>query len=479
MNLNSIPFYDVIEKDDSDTYKVKINNIESMNDILRKTSLNVNKNLNNEDENKKKKELKSQNRYFMGFLNDNLSRIMNQRRISGRCRTNSFLNIDELRNFKKRASFIGKDNYMLKDFLEKTNKSNAHKPDMGDFHEAPLDIHQGQRKRYSINCGIQPRFFNSYNINYYNNQDSIKKENLLSSIKSRSRSNTNTLPNLNSMPNELNTIYASEATKSIKRYDTPHLQSQYISTNNINKANTLSSDSNNNIRLHPRLSMRINRFINEINMKSLHQSESNDMSLNSLNNQLDAFEEEICKKRNLANDFISSTRNNQNSHCNKNDYSRTNSLHSKNENNNNRKSNNPSLKKENINNSNKGFNPRASALLREKEIKKTEFQNDFFNKFSNLAETQKQVMEKKENSDSMNNLSNNFPNLNLFINKINNDSSNNSHFKINNKKPNEREFPERNNDFYDTANLHRLELKRLDIQKVFHEDLNEDNKSIQ
>lgn len=288
------------EESKTETYKSKVKELESLNDILKNENQeNYVKKLSKEDQTK----LKNQNLYFKDFLTGNLCKIMHNRGKSTRYRKNSFLNLEELKNLKKRASFLGRKNEALffspkaKEVLTHTNNyqrlgfldTSPEKPRLGIQNEFRLTMGTPNnfllQNRTEIDRNININDNNNFNNENFtenlanmnnhinNNIDNYHKNKYLQNHNNKNKNNKFNNNENNGEQNNQNTEF--NIITEEKTYD----------ANVISKANTIGIY--NTPALHPRLSIRVHKFLNDLQRKtqrfskeefdsSLYQNTEND-----------------------------------------------------------------------------------------------------------------------------------------------------------------------------------------------------------
>lgn len=294
MNLNRHSFYDSPKKE-RETFRSKIQNIESMNDYIRKNTYN-NHNNNNKikfsEVSKINEELKDQNNYFMDFVTGNLSKIINSRQNTQHNRRfSSFMNLEELKILKKRASFIARNNYnnKINEIPRPFQAEGFQSLGLRDLtHNSKHLDNLADKRQSSIIVRQQTHGFNTKNYNIHHNKEMSNKRKYCLQ-KRNTTFNDENLINPIARSYDLSKLQTEESRKSTKTINTS--VSNISSSSKVSRSLTISAENKPKKQmLHPRLSMRINQFLNELNTKTC-QYNSNDNNYNRGNFLLNFFEE--------------------------------------------------------------------------------------------------------------------------------------------------------------------------------------------
>ncbi len=287
MNFIKEPSYNSSEEK-TKTYKTKVQDVESIADILKKENKeNLDKKLINLD----KQKLNNQNLYFKDFLTGNLCKIMHNRVISNKQRNFSFLNIKELKNLKKRASFLGKK--YRSNFSPKSGKAINNNNDLNSYEklgysrtslENNLLGFEGHH-RYSL---VTPKFSKEYNPNRIESYSNRDKYNIHDETRNQQDVDSQNQDYFNHK--DFNLIIKNNKDKgyidenyensfnieNLSLYGNKNLEKKKNDLDKISDKEENTYDSNlisnsknsKNINLHPRLSMRINQFLADIHIKT-------------------------------------------------------------------------------------------------------------------------------------------------------------------------------------------------------------------
>jgi len=415
MNFHKNLIYDDSEKDKTETYKLKVKELESMNDILiMGNKEQPNKILTKEDEEK----LKTQNLYFKEFLTGNLSKIINNREKANKNRKYSYVDLQELKNFKKRASFYCRKNNQLYSPRSKdldSNKRNYEK--LGYLETSPEKKPLGMLKKYRYSLGTP-----SYNAFLYNKTEVNGNHHFNFNKNFDYSSNSNVIKSKINHDNYIIYNYPSEDHKKFENIDyKKHKESQNsdfdryngaypFDSNRISKTNTLGNYDKTN--LHPRLSIRINQFLNDLQKKT-QQFSRDEYDYESLYQNTDTENgtyQELGNKWKLENQENNLNLINGTFHLSNSIKNKTNiKLNSELDNKHNKSNFNYSVFNNNIN-SDQDFN-KENHLKKNNYIKKVEFKKDLgsvkthtlgniYNKYYNLNDYYNNKEIKKENNFS-------------------------------------------------------------------------------
>jgi hypothetical protein len=294
----------------TDTYKLKVQELESLNDILKSENKDeYEKKLSKEEE----KKLKNQNLYFKDFLTGNLCKIMRNSGKSTRFRKNSFFDLEELKNFKNKASFLGKKNE-AQFFYPKLKENFAYSGNyekLGYIDTNPDKVPLGIQNDFKLTNGTPKNNYSLQNKTEINGNFNFENPTNFNNLKiDNFHKNKNFINNIYKINNNDNKSFENENNgEFIQNTEFDFITEQKsFDADTLAKANTLG---NLNITgLHSRLSLRVNQFLKDLQRKTKRFSKDEfDFSL--YQNTGNSPNEILSNTRKLENTNINFTMNNE------------------------------------------------------------------------------------------------------------------------------------------------------------------------
>lgn len=288
----------------TEIYKSKVKELESLNDMLNNEKKDEYHNKLSKEEQTK---LNNQNMYFKDFLTGNLNKMIHNQRKSTRQRKNSFINIDEFKSLKNRASILGKRNE-VKFFSPKAKANFAH---TGNYEklgyiDTSLDkVGLGIQNNFRRTMGTPKNNFLLQNKPLLNTNSNFENFTNLNNLNiDNYHQNKIFINNHSKHKNNINKSFENEKNGQLFKNKEFRIitEEKTFDANVIGKANTLGSF--NTPALHPKLSLRVHQFLNDLQKRTKRFSK-------------EEFENSLYQKtENNSNDFLGNTKKLDNTNIN-------------------------------------------------------------------------------------------------------------------------------------------------------------------